>query len=162
MSFSFLILLYVSFFGKKNRTDKDKLPFAVRKEKHNTGTHGLLWSISMRAKVPGGCRLQFDQIARDVQYRMPSSKDDIMRSTWFCCYSNCDNCFNAFREENCCYRSKASPLSFLFVTCRPYPLLKPFGYGQETEQLTFKLKQAGMLENSVDLWGTIIYSLNMD
>ena len=40
---------------------------------------------------------------------------------------------------------------FLFVTCRPYPLLKPFGYGQETEQLTFKLKQAGMLENSVDL-----------
>ena len=116
----------------------------------------------MRAKVPGGCHLQFDQIARDVQCRMPSSKDDIMRSTWFCYYSNCDNCFNAFREENCCYRSKASPLSFLFVTCRPYPLLKPFGYGQETEQLTFKLKQAGMLENAVDFWGTIIYSLNMD
>ena len=38
----------------------------------------------------------------------------------------------------------------LRVDDRPYPLLKPFGYGQETEQLTFKLKQAGMLENSVD------------
>ena len=112
LSFRFLILFYVSFFGEKNRTDKDKLPIAVRKEKHNTWTHGLLWSISMPAKVPGGCRLQFEQIARDVQCRKPSSKDDIMWSTWFCCYSNCDNCFNSFRKENCCYRSKASPLSF--------------------------------------------------
>ena len=42
------------------------------------------------AKVPGGCRLQVEQIARDVQCRKPSSKDDIMRSSWFCCYSNCD------------------------------------------------------------------------
>ena len=48
----------------------------------------------------------------------------------------------------CCYHSKASPLSFYSVTSRPYPLLRPFGYGQETGQLTFKLKQAGMLENS--------------
>ena len=39
--YSFLILFYVSFFGEKNRTDKDKLPIAVRKEKHNTRTHGL-------------------------------------------------------------------------------------------------------------------------
>ena len=29
----------------------------------------------MPAKVPGGCRLQFEQIARDVQCRKPSSKD---------------------------------------------------------------------------------------
>ena len=78
MSFSFLILLYVSFFGEKNRTDKDKLPIAVRKEKNNTGTHGLLWSISICAKVPGGSRLQFEQIARDVQCRKPSSKDGML------------------------------------------------------------------------------------
>ena len=102
----------VNSLGEKNRTDKDKLPIAVRKDKHNTWTHGLLWRISLRAKVPGGCRLQFEQIARDVQCRKPSSKDDIMRSTWFCCYSNYDNCFNSFRKENCCYRSKASPLLF--------------------------------------------------
>ena len=79
---------------------------AVRKEKHNTWTHGLLWSISMHAKVPGGCRLQFKQIARDVQCRNPSSKDDIMRSSWFYCYSNCDkldvtvcNCFNSCEKK---------------------------------------------------------------
>ena len=42
------------------------------------------------AKVHGGCRLQVEQIARDVQCRKPSSKDDIMRSSRFCCYSNCD------------------------------------------------------------------------
>ena len=29
----------------------------------------------MRAEVPGGGRLQFEQIARDVQCRKPSSKD---------------------------------------------------------------------------------------
>ena len=77
----YLVSLFcsVSFFGEKNRTDKDKLPIDVRKDKHNTWTHGLLWRISMRAKVPGGCRLQFEQIARDVQCRKPSSKDDIMR-----------------------------------------------------------------------------------
>ena len=107
-----LSVVLVSFFGEKNRTDKDKLPITVRKEKHNTWTHGLLWSISMPAKVPGGCRLQFEQIARDVRCRKPSSKDDIKWSTWFCCYSNCNNSFNSFRKENCCYRSKASPLSF--------------------------------------------------
>ena len=37
-----LVSLFVSFFGEKNRTDEDKLPIAVRKEKHNTWTHGLL------------------------------------------------------------------------------------------------------------------------
>ena len=52
MSFSFLILLYVSFFGEKNRTDKDKLPIAVRKEKHNTWTHRLLSSIPCPQKCP--------------------------------------------------------------------------------------------------------------
>ena len=36
LSFSFLVLFYVSFFGEKNRTDKDKLPIDVRKEKHIT------------------------------------------------------------------------------------------------------------------------------
>ena len=113
------------------------------RDRHYTWTHGLLWSISMPAKVPGGCRLQFEQIARDVRCRKPSSKDDIMRSTWFCCYSNCDNCFNAFREENCCYRSKASPLSFLFVTCRPYPLLKPFWIWSGNRAADFQVKTGG-------------------
>ena len=52
--------------------------------------HMDYYGVSPCAKVPGGCRLQFEQIARDVQCRKPSSKDDIMRWSWFCCYSNCD------------------------------------------------------------------------
>ena len=52
LSCGFLILFYVSFFVKKNPTDKDTLPIAVRKEKHNTWTHRLLWSIACPQKCP--------------------------------------------------------------------------------------------------------------
>ena len=137
LSCYFLILFYISFFGEKNRTDKDKLPIDVRKDKHNAWTHGLLWRISLCAKVPGGCRLQFEQIARDVQCRKPSSKDDIMWSTWFCCYSNCDSCFNSFRKENCMllpFQSISFARRFNLLRVHLVPLLEPFGYGQETEQ----------------------------
>ena len=37
--------------------------------------HMDYYDVSPCAKVPGGCRLQFEQIARDVQCRKPSSKD---------------------------------------------------------------------------------------
>ena len=137
---------------------------AVRKEKHNTWTHGLLWSISMHAKVPGGCRLQFKQIARDVQCRKPSSKDDIMRSSWFYCYSNCDkldltvcNCFNFVSKRKLFLPFQL--ISFVVLICYVQTLsfVKSFGYGQETDQLTFKLKQVGKLENS----GLMRYRLSL-
>ena len=53
-----------------------------------------------------------------ARYYKPSSKDDMMRSSWFCCYSNCNKLDQfvtfliRFGKKNCWYRSKASPLLF--------------------------------------------------
>ena len=40
--------------------------------------HMDYYDVSPCAKVPGGCRLQFEQIARDLQCRKPSSKDGML------------------------------------------------------------------------------------
>ena len=43
-----------------------------------TWTPGLVWrnSFKLRAKVHGGCRLTFEEIAQDVKWRKPSSEEN--------------------------------------------------------------------------------------
>ena len=157
----------MSFFGEKNRTGKDKLPIAFRKDQHNTWTHGLLWRISLREQVPGGCRLQFEQIAHDVhQYRKPSNKDDIMRSSWFCCYSNCDK-FNLFVTVFIRFKKKtvATVPKHLLLCCfnlLRVDLIKTFWIWSGKRAADFQVKTGGDVGSFWSYEIPINYPLNMD
>ena len=83
-----------------------------------TCTPGLLWrnSFKLRAKVHGGCRLTFEEIARDMKWRKPSSEENKVQSSyqlflfklrWVRRIWNFIS--NSFWKENCWYLAEASP-----------------------------------------------------
>ena len=86
-------------------------------EKGLTYTPGLLWrnSFNLRAKVHGGCRLTFEEIAHDVKWRKPSSEENIVRSSYWLFLFKLrwvrriwNFISNSFWKENCWYLSEAS------------------------------------------------------
>ena len=70
-------------------------------------------SFKLRAKVPGGCRLTFEEIAHDVEWRKPSSEENIVRSSYWLFLFKLrwvrriwNFISNSFWKENCWYLSR--------------------------------------------------------
>ena len=73
-------------------------------------------SSRLRAKVHGGCRLTFEEIARDMKWRKPSSEENKVRSSYQLFLFKLrwvrriwNFLPNSFWKENCWYLSEASP-----------------------------------------------------
>ena len=128
-------------------------------------TDCLFWTVhtkhkkrknSLRAKVQNVRRLTFEEIARDMQCRKPSSKENIVRScSWWFLFKLrwvrhiCNLISNSVWKENCWYRSKESPEIVIISNMRRrYRVERLLKYGQETEQLIFEFETARKVGSS--------------